>query len=155
MALVSCEVSIGVQRGSGALSMQLPHPAPISRASSRSSLARPNICRFTSLRRVIYPSIWPFDHGLTSAAATAALSLDRPLAKDARRLQAAVSIQVSRSDGLRSRIMVWKSDRSEPASASVGTAASIVATITASALLKPSRPVVISRARRRAEGTFS
>ena len=97
------------------------HDAPISRASSRSSLARPNICRFTSFRRVICPSVWPFDHGCVRAAATADLSFSKPRANDDRRLWAAASIQVSRSGRLRSRIMAWKRDSRDLASSSVGT----------------------------------
>lgn len=45
---------------------------------------------------MICPAVWPFDQGSTNATATAALSLDNPLAKDASRLQATVSIQASR-----------------------------------------------------------
>ncbi|BAU88811.1 hypothetical protein MPPM_0206 [Methylorubrum populi] len=45
--------------------MQLPHLAPIGGAGSRLSLARPYICRFMSLRRVIYPSVWPFIVGVS------------------------------------------------------------------------------------------
>lgn len=44
--------------GSDALSVQLSgQAAPISRASSRSSLARPYIWRFTSLSLVTWPSV--------------------------------------------------------------------------------------------------
>lgn len=37
----------------------------MSLACSRSSLARPYICRLMSFRRVICPSVWPLDHGET------------------------------------------------------------------------------------------
>jgi hypothetical protein len=109
---------------------------PISRASSRLSLARPNICRFTSFRWVICPSVWPFDQGSVSAAATAALSFKRPPAKDARRLRAAASIQTSRSGRLHSRITAWKRDSRTRASSSIRTCASIVATSMASAFVR-------------------
>lgn len=114
---------------------------PISRASSRFSLARPNICRFTSFRWVICPSVWPFDQGSVSAAATAALSFRRPPAKDGRRLRAAASIQTSRSGRLHSRITAWKRDSRTRASSSNWTCASIVATSMASAFawLSPGR----------------
>lgn len=45
--------------------------APIDRARSRSSLARPYIWRFTSFSFVIWPSVWPLDHGSENAASTA------------------------------------------------------------------------------------
>ena len=77
-----------------------------SRAASRSILARPYICRFTSLSLVICPSVWPLDHGLAIAAMTAALSLRIPAAKEAMRLVEAATIHPSRS-GLFRRTMAW------------------------------------------------
>jgi hypothetical protein len=42
---------------------------------------------------VIWPSVWPFDHGLISAAWTAAMSLVTPEAKEPIRLSLAAAIQ--------------------------------------------------------------
>lgn len=119
-----------------------------------SSLARSNICRLTSFKREICPSVWPFDHGCVCAAATAILSFRRPPAMDLRKLRAAASIQVSRSGRFCSRIMAWKRNSRALASSSIGTSASIVATRTASAFVRLSRPVVIRPERIRAEGTL-
>ena len=43
----------------------------ISRSFSRSSFARPYICRFTCFRRLMWPSVGPFDHSSVSPAFTA------------------------------------------------------------------------------------
>ncbi len=51
-------------------------------------LSAPIHLAFDSLRLVIWPSVWLFDHGGAIAALTANLSLARPLAKDAERRQA-------------------------------------------------------------------
>jgi hypothetical protein len=48
------------------------HAAPTSLARSRSSLARPYICRLTSFSLVFCPSVWPLDQGCCKAAWTAA-----------------------------------------------------------------------------------
>jgi hypothetical protein len=60
-------------KGSVANSMMIAmiYVTPISRACNRSSFARPYIWRLMSFSRVIWPSVWPFDQGCTSAAATA------------------------------------------------------------------------------------
>lgn len=49
-------------------------------ALRRSTLARPPICRFRVFRRQIWPSVWPFDHGVSIAAAIAARSAATPFA---------------------------------------------------------------------------
>ena len=61
------------KRGSDSLSVQPAghHAAPRSRALRRSSFARPDIWRLTSLSLVVWPSVWPLDHGRRSAAAIA------------------------------------------------------------------------------------
>src|SRR5258708_15257340 len=69
----------------------------MTRAWSRSSFPRPYIWRFTSLSLVIWPSVWPFDHGDVIAALTAALSLTMPFANDATRFDRARTSQGSRS----------------------------------------------------------
>ena len=51
------------------------------RRRSRSRPARPYVCRFSSLSRVIRPSVWPLLQGVASAARTAAPSFSRPAAK--------------------------------------------------------------------------
>jgi hypothetical protein len=84
------------------------YPAPMTRAWRRSSFPRPYIWRFTSLSLVIWPSVWPFDQGSPSAAATALSSACSPFAKDASRLEAASGSQVCRSALLRCRIIAWK-----------------------------------------------
>ena len=55
--------------GSDAISMMFTaaRVAPINLARRRSIFALP-ICGLTSLSLVIWPSVWPFDHGWTSAA---------------------------------------------------------------------------------------
>ncbi len=58
------------------------HAAAMTRARSRSSLARPYIWCFTSLSFVIWPSVCPFDHGSLRAAWTASRSVVMPLARD-------------------------------------------------------------------------
>ena len=65
--------------GSDAILMTLGPAQTVasSRASSRSSLARPYIWRLISLSLVICPSVWPFDQGLVIASATAARSSTR------------------------------------------------------------------------------
>ncbi|MET4115906.1 transposase [Bradyrhizobium sp. JR1.5] len=82
------------RRSTGALTQfwcSTGHVAPISRACSKSSLARPYIWRLTSLSLVIWPSVCPLDHDVAIAALTAALSLMTPLAKDMTRLARARS----------------------------------------------------------------
>jgi hypothetical protein len=79
------------KKGSASFSVQLvvAHHAGVRRRTrSRSSLARPYIWRFTSLSLVICPSVWPFDHGSTNAAITAARSALMPLPNELSRLPA-------------------------------------------------------------------
>ena len=45
--------------------------APITRARSKSSFARPYIWRLMSLSLVIWPSVWPLDQSSEKAASTA------------------------------------------------------------------------------------
>src|SRR3954468_18853514 len=66
-------------RGSPALCVD--QAARSMRRRSRSRPARPYICRFSSLSRVIRPSVWPLLQGVVSAARTAAPSCSRPGAK--------------------------------------------------------------------------
>lgn len=64
------------------------HAAWMSRARSRSSFARPYICRFSSSSFVICPSTWPLLQSCVSAARTAASSCFSPAANDRNALRA-------------------------------------------------------------------
>src|ERR1700712_1076025 len=86
------------------------------------------------------------------AAATAILSLLIPVANEAMRLADASSIQPSRT-GLLRRIMAWNLSSRVRASTRVGTQLSMAAMVTASALLRWLRVVVIRRAMVLADGT--
>lgn len=119
------------------------HSAPTNRAWSRSIFPRPYIWRLTSLRRLICPSVCPFDQGDVIAARTAAWSLPTPLANEATRLARARSIQGARPASVLRRIIRWNSAMISRASTRVGTPASIAATVTVSALVSRSRPIVI------------
>jgi hypothetical protein len=126
--------------------------AQMRRAWSRSSLPRPYIWCLTSLSLVICPSVWPFDQGEVMAAATAALSLRTPVAKEATRLDRARSNHGSSASKHRLRTIDWKSATISRASTKGGTPLSTAATVTVSDLDSRSRPIARSRAMVRAAG---
>jgi hypothetical protein len=143
---------VGSHCGSDALSLTFDHDGPTNRACSRSIFARPYICRFTIFSLLIWPSTWPLDHGWSMALRMASMSLATPFPNEAIRLDLASLIQGLRSDVFLVRIMVWKRSSKALATASSGMPLSILATMTASVLLKLFRLVVIMRAILRAEG---
>ena len=54
---------------------------------------------------LIWPSVWPLDHGRAMAAQTAALSLVTPLANDATRLaRARIRRAIVLADGIRCKL---------------------------------------------------
>ncbi len=80
------------------------------------------------------------------AARTAASSLATPLANEVTKLARARSIYVTRPASVLRRIIKWNSAMISQASTRVGTPASIAATVTVSAFLSMSRPIVMRRA---------
>src|SRR3954469_21787553 len=101
------------KRGSDTLFL-LVYAAARTRWRSRSKLARPYICRFTSLSLLIRPSTGPVLHGKRRAAATAAWSRAMLSAKPRNSLQRAAAIQGSRASVACCRIIaayVHESDR--------------------------------------------
>ncbi len=93
----------------------------------------------TSLRRVIWPSVCPFDQGNVIAARTAASSFATLLSNEATRLaRPRLSRGASPVAALR-RIIVWNSAMISRASTSAGMLASMAATATVSAFESVSR----------------
>jgi two-component sensor histidine kinase/PAS domain-containing protein len=77
------------------------YDTPIRRACSKSSFALPYIWRLMSFKRVICPSVCPFDHGEMIAFLTASRSFSTPQANDPTRLLLAASSQSYSSGCLR------------------------------------------------------
>ncbi|MDA9405183.1 hypothetical protein XH79_41475 [Bradyrhizobium sp. CCBAU 45389] len=97
------------------------------------------------------------DHGEVIAAGTAASSFATPLENEATRLALtrARSIHGMRPASVLRRIIRWNSAMISRASTRVGTPASIAETVTASAFVSKSRPMVIRRAMVLADGILS
>src|SRR4051812_42621345 len=128
------------------------HVAPISRACSKSSLARPYIWRFTSLSLVIWPSVCPLDQDVVIAALTAALSLDAV----GERHDEACACPFQPWFKLYGSLLAdhrMESGYDLSSSTRRGTPCSIAAMVTVSDLDSVSRPLVIRRAIVLADGT--